>query len=135
MKRSLQHALLGLAATATLAGTPCVIPSARAESAPPLESLDLTSAQQTQVKKLREDLRRSLAGILTNQQYAQFQNAFKASSHIPTAMATVDNLSLRQKVRVRSALKEFERELSTVISKEQLAELRSFRDNGRQQPR
>lgn len=50
-------------------------------------------------------------------------------------MATVDNLSLRQKVRVRSALKEFERELSTVISKEQLAELRSFRDNGRQQPR
>lgn len=135
MKRSLQQALIGLAATATLAVAPCVIPSARAESAPLLETLDLTSAQQTQVRKLREDLRRSLADILTNEQYAQFQKAFKASSHIPTAMATVDNLSFRQKIRVRSALKEFERELSTVLSKEQLAELRSSRDTTRQKPR
>ena len=109
--------------------------SARAQSAPLLETLDLTSAQQTQVKKLREDLRRSIAGILTNEQYAQLQSAFKALSHIPTAMATVDNLSLRQKVRVRSALKEFERELSSVLSKEQLAELRSTLDTIRQQPR
>lgn len=135
MKRSLQYAFLGLAATVTLAGAPCVIPSAKAQSAPQLETLDLTSAQQTQLRKLREDLRQSLAGILTDEQYVQFQNAFKTSSHIPTAMRTVDNLSLRQKVRVRSALKEFERELSTVLSKEQMAELRSGRDMGPRKPR
>lgn len=130
MKRALAHAFLGLAATVTIAGAPCVMLSARAQSAPQLETLDLTSAQETQLRKLREDLRQSLAGILTDEQYVQFQNAFKTSTNIPTAMGTVDNLSFRQKVRVRSALKEFERELSTVLSKEQLTELRSSREMG-----
>jgi Spy/CpxP family protein refolding chaperone len=132
MKRSLQGALLGVAAAATLVAAPCVTPSARAQSAPPLENLDLTSAQRGQVEELREDLRRSLYDILTNEQRTQFQNAFRTARHIPTAMATVDNLKPRQKVRIRSALKEFQRELSSVLTKEQLAELRMNREQRRQ---
>jgi hypothetical protein len=84
------------------------------------------------VEELREDLRRSLYDILTNEQRTQFQNAFRTARHIPTAMATVDNLKPRQKVRIRSALKEFQRELSSVLTKEQLAELRMNREQRRQ---
>jgi Spy/CpxP family protein refolding chaperone len=47
-------------------------------------------------------------------------------------MATVDNLKPRQKVRIRSALKEFQRELSSVLTKEQVAELRMNREQRRQ---
>jgi Spy/CpxP family protein refolding chaperone len=132
MKRSLQGTLLRVAAAATLFAAPCVIPSALAQSAVPLENLDLTSAQRGQVEELREDLRRSLYDILTNEQRTQFQNAFRTARHIPTAMATVDNLKPRQKVRIRSALKEFQRELSSVLTKEQLAELRMNREQRRQ---
>jgi hypothetical protein len=132
MKRSLQGALLRVAAVATLVAAPCVIPSARAQSPLALENLDLTSAQRMQVQELREDLRRSLADILTNEQRTQFQNAFRTERHIPTAMATVDNLKPRQKLRIRSVLKEFERELSSVLSKEQMAELRMNREQRRQ---
>ena len=135
MKRSLQGALLGVAAAATLFAAPCLIPSAWAQSAPQLEKLDLTSAQRRQVQELRDDLRRSLADILTNEQRTQFEDAFRTSRHIPTAMATVDNLKPRQKVRIRSALKEFQRELSSVLSKEQLAELRMNREQRRQELR
>jgi Spy/CpxP family protein refolding chaperone len=132
MKRSLQGALLCVAAAATLFAAPCVIPSARAQSALPLEKLDLTSAQRRQVQELREDLRRSLDDILTNEQRTQFQNAFRTAHHIPTAMAKVDNLKPRQKVRIRSALNEFQRELSSVLSKEQLAKLRMNWEQRRQ---
>ncbi len=135
MKRSLQGVLLGVAATAILFAAPCVIPSARAESAPPFENLDLSSAQRRQVQELREDLRRSLADILTNEQFTQFQNAFRTSRHIPTAMATVDDLRPRQKLSIRSALKAFQRELGTVLSKEQMAELRAKREQQHQQAR
>ena len=135
MKRSLQGVLLGVAAAATLVAAPCVIPSARAQSAPPLENLDLTSAQRRQVQELRENLRRSFADILTNEQRTQFENAFRTSRHIPTAMATVDDLRPRQKLRIRSALKTFQRELGTVLSKEQMAELRANREQRRQKSR
>jgi gas vesicle protein len=135
MKRSLQGVLLGVAAAATLVAAPCVNPSARAQSAPPLENLDLTSAQRRQVQELREDLRRSFVDILTNEQRTQFENAFRTSRHIPTAMATVDDLRPRQKLRIRSALKAFERELGTVLSKAQMAELRANREQRRQKSR
>jgi hypothetical protein len=135
MKRSLPGALLGVAAPAILFAAPCVIPSARAQSALQVEHLDLTSAQRGQMQALREDLRRSLADILTTEQFTQFQNAFRTSRHIPTAMATVDDLRPRQKVRIRSALKAFQRELGTVLSKEQMAELRAKRQQHQQQSR
>ncbi len=87
------------------------------------------------MQELREDLRRSFADILTNEQRTQFQNAFMTSRHIPTAMATVDDLRARQKFRIRSALKEFQRELGSVLSKEQMAELRANREQHHQQSR
>ena len=135
MKRSLQGALLGVAAAATVFAAPCVTPSARAQSAAQLEQLDLTSAQRRQLQELREDLRRSFADILTNEQRTQFENAFRTSRHIPTAMATVDDLRPRQKLRIRSALKTFQRELGTVLSKEQMAELRANREQRGQKSR
>jgi len=84
------------------------------------------------MQELRENLRRSLADILTNEQFTQFQNAFRTSGHIPTAMATVDDLRPRQKLSIRSALKAFQRELATVLSKEQMAELRANREQHHQ---
>lgn len=128
MKRLVLLPFLGLAATATVLAAPGAIPAARAQSTPQPKRIQLTSAQKTQVQGLREDLRRTLADILTDDQRTQFQTAFRTSGHVPTAMATVENLTPRQKVGIRSALKEFQRELGTVLSKEQLAELQSNRE-------
>jgi hypothetical protein len=50
-------------------------------------------------------------------------------------MATVDDLRPRQKLSIRSALKAFQRELGTVLSKEQMAELRAKREQQHQQSR
>ena len=87
------------------------------------EQLDLSEAQQDELKSIREDKREEIRAILTPQQVAQIENA----DNPRRAMRSLD-LSESQREQIRSIHESSREEMRAVLTPEQQAEWDSLRE-------
>lgn len=132
MKRFFPLGLIGLAATATMIAAPFTMNSANAQDYPLLQELELSDEQKEEVQDIFQDFRGDLDDILTDDQQEQFWMVYQELQDVQAAVLAIDNLTDSQKDALRETLQDSQAELSAVLSDEQLAELRSIRQERRQ---
>lgn len=135
MKRFLYLGFIGLAATATVMAAPFTLETASAQDFPLLQELELSDEQREQVEDIFQDLRSDFDDILTDDQQDQLWAVYQELQDVRAAVAAIDNLTDSQKEDIREALQASQAELREVLTEEQLAELRSLRQEHRQNRR
>ncbi|MEM0979932.1 MAG: Spy/CpxP family protein refolding chaperone [Cyanobacteria bacterium P01_H01_bin.58] len=135
MQRLLKLGFMSLATAATIALAPLGGTSAIAQTLPIFEELELTEAQQTEVRALFADGLEDISEVLTEDQKAQFREAYQESQNFRTAAAAVENLTDDQKDELRTVVRESLEAMGDVLTDDQKAELRTLIRERRQSRR
>ncbi|MGF1460339.1 MAG: Spy/CpxP family protein refolding chaperone [Leptolyngbyaceae cyanobacterium] len=133
MKRFFQIGL-GLAAMTTAVMTALSLP-VNAQLPPAFDALDLTEDQEAQVEAIFDDFKTDIEDILTDEQRSQFRTTLEETQNVRTAIAEMDDLTDEQKLQAWEARQSVREELQSVLTEEQLSELRSLRQEGRRNRR
>lgn len=95
--------------------------SARIESFPALENLNLTDDQKSQLQEINQQVLSQVESILTFQQRTQFRSTVQQSG-MQTALRQL-NLTRKQQSQLRKVMKSAKREIDGVLTDEQKQQL------------
>lgn len=135
MQRLLKLGFISLVTAATIALAPLGGTSAIAQTPPIFEELELTEAQQTEMRALFAEGFEDISEVLTEGQKVQFREAYQESQNFRTAAAAVEDLTDAQKDELRSVVRESLEAMGEVLTEEQKAELRTLVQERRQSRR
>ena len=136
MKKPLSFLLPGAIAI-VLIGAPMVAAQARslnrlAQNQQPkqerLNQLNLTEAQRTRMREIRESTQSQVQGVLTQEQRDRYQAAIQQGQNPRQAMRSL-NLSEAQRTRIREIKQASKTQMQEVLTPEQRQQLEQIRSN------
>jgi Spy/CpxP family protein refolding chaperone len=92
-----------------------------------MSDLNLTNAQKTQMKQIREQTRAKIVGILSPDQQQQFKAATQGKHESPMKELRSLNLSDTQKQQVRDIMSAQRQQINAILTPDQQAKMKQHR--------
>lgn len=105
-------------------------PTEVAQTSDRMSDLNLTDAQKTQMKQIREQTKSKIADLLTSDQQAKFNAAADGSHESPMKTLKSLNLSADQKQKVQEIMRDQRQQIQAILTPEQQAKWKQHRGHG-----